>query len=336
MGLPEPIEPQSGDDAPEPTRPGRADWLCGPEEGLEAELQSLGGAAPPAPRLVRPGAADAADPGDAPRADAPARPMPKLARPSTPDAPDPHLTLVPGGPAPKLSRPASARPEEPAEEAPVVPPAEPTVLWKPSGNSIPVFAHAAAPPAPAAPPLPVPAADLDFPMDDAEERALAKAAAAAAAEAAAQAEAGPPATQPHAVVTPEAFDIQDAPAPWWMQLPTLLREDRRAQALAGLVVVVLLAVAFWPRPEKSLPIGAIRRDAVRYDGQQVKIAGRVGEVFEVGGGHTFYLHQGRDTIVVFTRTRTPRLGDRVTVTGMVSTGFFNGHSGTAVFESATQ
>lgn len=335
MGLPEPIEPQSGDDAPEPKRAGRADWLCGPEEGLEAELQWREAAAP-APKLVRPGDAGR---DDAPGPGGPALPVPKLARPSSPDAPDPHLTLVSGTAAPKLSRPAGAPAEEPEEPSPAVPAAEPTVLWQPAGNSVPLPPREAVPAVPPAPPLPVPAADLDFPMDDAEERALAKAEAAAAAAAAAASPSGPhapAAARAHDVVAPEAFDLQDAPAPWWMQLPQLLREDRRVQGLAALVVVVLLAIAFWPRPEKSLPIGAIRRDAVRYDGQQVKIAGRVGEVFAVGGGHTFYLHQGRDTIVVFTRTRTPRRGDKVTLTGMVSTGYFNGQSGTAVFESATQ
>ena len=66
----------------------------------------------------------------------------------------------------------------------------------------------------------------------------------------------------------------------------------------------------------------------------MKVSGRIGETFEVGGGHAFYLHQGRDTLVVFTRSRTPRRGQKVTLVGTVSTGYLNGQSGTALFEAS--
>lgn len=302
MGLPEPIEPQPDDDAPAVRDDDGSNWLCGPEEGLESEaLWRAAGQSAPAPKLIRPGGANA--PGD----------------------PEPGaVTERRGGPhAPRGPVGAVAPEDDTSSDIS----RGPAMVWEPGANSVPVLSHAPAPEEadapPAAPPQPDPA--MDFPMDDAEERARASAEAAAAAE-----QAG----KPHAVVAPDAFDLRDAPVPWWMMLPQLLREDRRAQALAGLVVVALLTVMFWPKAEKSLSLGSIRRDPAAWDGRAVKVAGRIGEVFEVGGGHAFYLHQGRDTLVVFTRSRSPRRGDRVALIGTVSTGYLNGQSGTALFETA--
>lgn len=346
MGLPEPIDEQPDAAAPAPRGESRADWLCGPEEGLEAEMRRDAHAAP-APKLFRPGA-DAA-------ADAPAAPQRPRRDEDDPGPQSLRLVLPPSGemPAPRLSRPAA--PDDGASEgplpgiplskrtvpgAPVVQPDEPSaishgpaMLWEPGANSVPMLhrdAAATSPPAPssrAGQPT-APASELDFPMDDAEERSRATREAAEAATLAAER-----AAQPHTVVAPDAFDLKDAPAPWWMQVPQMLREDRKTQVLAGLVVVLLLTLMFWPRAEKSLSIASVRREATRYDGQNVRVSGKVGEIFEVGGGHAYYLHQGRDTLVVFTRSRTPRRGQGVTVVGMLSTGYLNGQAGTALFET---
>lgn len=327
MGLPEPIEPRPDEAAEAGRGEGRADWLCGAEEGLEAELgrsQDGGGhGSRPAPKLFRPGA------------DAAAEPAPTV-RPQRRDGPPPEPVRLTLPAAPAAEAPPTAAPRR----APAVEPDEagsgfshgPAMLWEPGANSVPSLSRErpapleprAVTPAPAA----APAAEdsLDFPMDDAEERARATAEAAAAAAARE--------AQPHAVVTPEAFDIKDAPVPWWMQLPQMLREDRRTQAIVAGVAVVLLAIVFWPKPEKSLSIASIRRDPQRYDGQDVRVSGRIGETFQVGGGHAFYLHQGRDTLVVFSRSRTPRRGQGVSLVGMISTGYLNGQSGTALFEAA--
>lgn len=334
MGLPEPIEPQPDDVPPAGQGDGRADWLCGPEEGLEAEMRWREGRAQgavPAPRLFRPGDDSAAEPAPAPPAPGlggPPVPAPRLALRTDPDGPA-APAREPGPPSglrppPRVAAAAEADPEVAGFSH------GPAMLWEPGANSVPTLSRAPAaplPPSPSPPGADAPA--MDFPMDDAEERARAKAEAAAAAAAAAE-----QAARPHAPVAPDAFDLKDAPVPWWMQVPQLLREDRRVQGLAAGVVLVLMAVMFWPRPEASLSIGSIRRDPVRFDGQDVRVSGRVGEVFEVGGGHAFYLHQGRDTIVVFTRSRTPRRGEGVTLVGMVSTGYLNGQSGSAIFESA--
>jgi hypothetical protein len=65
----------------------------------------------------------------------------------------------------------------------------------------------------------------------------------------------------------------------------------------------------------------------------VKVAGRVGQVFHVGGGFAYYLHDGRDTLVVFTRTRKPEERQHVTVLGTMSTGYLDGLPTLALFES---
>ena len=65
----------------------------------------------------------------------------------------------------------------------------------------------------------------------------------------------------------------------------------------------------------------------------MRVNGRVGEVFHVGGGYAFYLLQGRDTIVVFTRSRVPVPRQNVTVVASVSTGFLDGAPRQALFEA---
>jgi hypothetical protein len=81
-------------------------------------------------------------------------------------------------------------------------------------------------------------------------------------------------------------------------------------------VAALAVVAMALRPkgvDDTTSISAIRHHPERFDGQAVKIRGKVGEVFIVGGGYAFYLHQGRDTMVVFTRSRVPVRSEHVTI-----------------------
>lgn len=318
MGHPEPADSLPDENAPDPASSSRADWLCGPEEGIEAEVRrrERESGQLPAPKLFRPGGPPAED--DAPAGSAQDS-KPFLQRPKLVPPPESAPPATPPRPA-GVGRVQADATDDGISRGP-------GMIWEPGANSVPKLARTPARPAPAAF-TPAPSA-LDFPMDDAEERARASAVAAAAAAAAAER-----ASQPHTVVTPDAFDLTHAPVPWWMQIPQLLREDRRVQALAGFVVVFLLAVALWPRGEKSLSLGAIKRDPQRFDGQSVKVSGRVGEIFPVGGGFAYYLHQGRDTLVIFTRGVSPRRGQNRTVAGTMSTGYFNGQSGTALFESS--
>lgn len=176
--------------------------------------------------------------------------------------------------------------------------------------------------------VPIEVPERDFPMDDAEERARARAEAQMVAIHAVN---GVP-QQPHVAVAPEAFDLAIAPLPWYMQLPAQIRTDKRLWVLIGLGLALLLAVAFWPRGPQPESLGNLNKHPDRFDGHIVTVAGKVGDVFEVGGGHAYYLLQGRDTLVVFTRGIAPRRLQHVQLSGTVSTGYLDGEPHLALFE----
>jgi len=123
------------------------------------------------------------------------------------------------------------------------------------------------------------------------------------------------------------------PSPWWEQALAKLSSTTGLIALGVVAVLGILIFAFTRPHQPTVSVGSILRNATRFDGRTVTVHGRVGEVYRVGGGHSFYLMQGRDTIVVFTRTRTPVTHQKVTVTGVVSTGFLNGQPREALLES---
>jgi hypothetical protein len=101
----------------------------------------------------------------------------------------------------------------------------------------------------------------------------------------------------------------------------------------GLVVLaVTLAVSARPR-EQFMRVHEVLMHAEQLDGQEVRLRGVIGQTFPVGEGHTFYLHDGEDMIVVFTRVRTPVEREEVRVVGTVSTGFLDGKPRPVVFES---
>jgi hypothetical protein len=312
MGMPEPAAPKP-DDAPSADR---ADWLVGAEEGLAAEMERhvADSAFAPRPALLRP--VNPEDPG--------ARTAPQA-------APQPERA-APGRPL--LQRPAP--PEPPAAQAPprrvgaVTPDLDassdfvqgPAMTWEPGARSVPTLGFEA-PCAPAPVPL------RDFPMDDAEERARARATALEDAMADAVA-----ATRPHEVVSPEAFNAEVVPVPWWISVVHVVRTDRRLQGLVLLVLVVLSAIALWPRGDQPTAVGRLRRHSERYDGASVQVAGKVGQVFRVGGGYAFYLVDRGDTLVVFTRSRVPVERQHVHVSGTMSNGSLDGQPTLALFESA--
>ncbi len=320
--FPEPLEPQRDPLPPPPANDGRADWLCGPDEGLEAELQRKAreSAEMKRPQLNRPTVLRM-EPSAPPPEDSVAPPAgPVLRRPGAPESAS--SAPAPAAPAPP-KRFGAVDGDAPASDFHT----GPGMIWEPGANSIPAIRQASRP-APRAP-IPLPSR-RDFPMDDAEERARAREQANAAAAAAAEFE-----TRPHDVVQPESFDVNAVPMPWWMQIPHALRTDRRIQLLAGGGLLVLATLAFWPRGEQPLSLGDIRRSPDHMNGRSLQVNGKVGEVFPVGGGFAFYLHQGKDTLVVFTRSRQPRRGQKVTVEGTMSVGFLDGQSHAALFESAT-
>jgi len=123
--------------------------------------------------------------------------------------------------------------------------------------------------------------------------------------------------------------------PWWIVALEDLRSSSRTQVFV--IVALLVAVAawiFWPHGEPGVSLATIRRHPERFDNQIVRVKGEVGDVFSVGGGYAFSLQQGRDTMVVFTRSRVPASHQNVTIEASVSTGFLDGVQRQALFEVA--
>ena len=294
MGDPLPYDPEDRPN-PDAERPKfrPADWLVGAEEGMSAEVSR--------------------SQADQPSPFAP----PKLVRPDSGEIAVPR----PGearGPflMPRVPPPGTTPP------VPVMP------RWDTGQSSVPMLKRDRdAEPAPTAS-APIPELTRDFPMDDAEERARV---AAEMAERRAEEEAV--AARPHALVKPEEFEIPVVPARGISNLGTLVATNRHAQLAIAAVVVFVLAMTFWPREEKTISVAHLKSEPERYADTQVRVGGKVSEVFPVGGSWAFTLVQGRDTIVVFTRARSPKRDERVVVVGTLSNGYLDGRSRAAIFEN---
>ena len=120
--------------------------------------------------------------------------------------------------------------------------------------------------------------------------------------------------------------------PWWAIAIDMLQTHRPLQL--GILAVVLAMVAFlaWPRSQPTVSIRSIHDHPERYDGVTVRVHGRVGDVYEIGGAYAFYLEQGRDTIVVFSRARRPYRNEKLHVSGSVSMGYLDGVARPSLFE----
>jgi hypothetical protein len=254
----------------------------------------------------------ASDPNDDTTDEAPPEtlPQPVLRRPGAP-APLPPLALVPG------DEPGAAG-DEPAKaaETEVVPaPARsrrsaPSGIWAPVASSVPALRLAL-------PDDPGPVEEEPFASPAARPRGLP----------------GGEEDLPRAAPPPLAALRE----PWWVIALDNLRTSRPVQigAAVALAALVLMVSWLWPRGVGTIALSELRSSPSRFDGRAVVVRGRVGDdVFAVGSGWAFYLVQGRDTIVVFTRTQAPKPHDVVTVKGQVSTGFLDGVPRQALFEDA--
>jgi hypothetical protein len=123
--------------------------------------------------------------------------------------------------------------------------------------------------------------------------------------------------------------------PWWVVVGERVTSDRRIViGIAAALVVAIVTIVLWPRPNATVSLKEIRKHPDQWEGRSVRVSGRVGDdVFPLGSGYVFPLLQGRDTIVVFTRSRTPERKQRVTVTGEVSAGYLDGRARLAILET---
>jgi hypothetical protein len=122
--------------------------------------------------------------------------------------------------------------------------------------------------------------------------------------------------------------------PWWLVWAERIASDPRLWVSGLLVLALVAGVTLWRgRANAGASLATIKRHAPTFEGRAVRVRGRVGEVFAIGQGHVFFLHQGRDTVVVFSATRRPAIHQRVVVNGKVSTGYLDGVPRVAIFES---
>jgi hypothetical protein len=314
MVLPEPIEPDTPEPAPEaakrapdPPASDRPDWLVGAEEGVEHELKRKGLEASGAPVELR-------------------RPEPPvdLRRPEPP-AEDVAPARV-GLPLPRMTRPDAASTPEPAKDKKP----EAPVPWKGAGTSVPKLrlASVAEPPS-SAPELSRKRSGAAADEDEAFEPDSVPAGPMAGGSFAAEA-------KPAAVGAPSPVKVQGLNEPWWLIVGERLATDRKLQLIVGGGIAVVLALTFfWPHGENSVSISALHKHPERFEGQTVRVRGRVGEVFPVGQGHAFYLHSGRDTLVIYTRSNAPESRRTIEVVGSVTMGYLDGAPRVAVFATGS-
>jgi hypothetical protein len=319
--LVKPVLQRPGQPAPEPEpeaapRPSSVPVLRAqpaPDSGTAAEV----------PSRVAPAPKPGGEPGTGSEPESGARP-----RPTPRFAPEPPADFVrtydftsstapirpPGGePAQEAAPPAdeftakpSPRPARPRESDPSAPPP----AWGPVASSVPVPRLVlSAEPVPAEEEIPDQRADRPSGLPGAAEDL-------------------------HAV-PPKPAPLVSLQEPWWLIALDALRTNRTVQlgAVAVIAGLVLVGSWMWPHGTGTTPISRVRRYPAQYDGRNVAVRGRVGDdVFPVGGGWAFYLLQGRDTIVTFSRFRSPKPHEVVTVKGLVSIGFLDGAPRQAMFE----
>jgi len=355
MAVPQSKPPPEEDETPPPlTRESahkdRPDWLVAAEEGLNAEFGGgekgrLGHPHRP-PLLFRPPQGDVGRPLGKKRDPERLQP-PSLAEHEEPEPPEPREQILTHGltfghaadarPAQSDSSPFATQPDPipSLEPSPNATNAEAGVPWTAAASSVPTLRlmrqevedspesslhssrghsgpeHAERPPHPAARPaeLEDAAAESTEPFD----------------RAAVGLRYGAPADR-------QEPDGEPTREPWWQAL--LESKQARTLLIGALAIAALSAgwLFFRPQGPNGIAIASIRKDPRRYNEQSVRIRGTIGQVFQIGGSYAFYLHQGRDTIVVFTRSRIPVERQGVVLDGSVSTGYLDGVARAAIFE----
>jgi hypothetical protein len=319
MTEPEPSNSLPDDDrtpAVEPPPAQRPDWLVGADEGVAAEQGRQKTAGTPLPFKLNSAADRAADPEvmAAKEVERPIAPIRPVAPQGPPAPPKPVAWTAASSSVPTLkgqSPPASPKATSGAKPAarPAAAAGEPGPARSGAASNA---AHRGAAPGEPAERAPMP--DFDPPADGEEDAASFPTEAA-------------PAPRPRPMPRP----LEE---PWWVIALDTLRANRAVQlGIGGVILITLTIYFFWPHSEPGVSLRSLRHDAARWDGHIVRVEGRVGEVFPMGDGYAYNLHQGRDTIVVFTRTHHPISRQNVTVVGSVTTGFLDGEAHQAIFEN---
>ncbi|MGH7741767.1 MAG: hypothetical protein ACRENS_07085 [Candidatus Eiseniibacteriota bacterium] len=297
MTEPEDLPPEDSAENPEPPARSRPDWLVGAEEGVASEWSRAAGDAPQHPvklRLVRPEDVEQPQDGDE-----------DVGGRSSHAAGAGRLHLMGPDDNLGLTRPAG----KPLPKAGTVRKA----AWTAASSSVPSIRRSAAP-------MPTPqfarqrdpeveAADHMPTLDAIEEPS--------------------PAPQRQQQPTVTLAPLKES---WWVVVLDALRHSTQLQIAIGVVLLAILTYTFWPRGEANVSVSRIHQHPELYDEQTVRVHGKIGDVYAIAGGYTFYLLQGRDTMVVFTRTRIPMRDDNVSIRGTISTGYLDGAPRQALFE----
>lgn len=139
--------------------------------------------------------------------------------------------------------------------------------------------------------------------------------------------------------SPSAKPAEEAKAPdnWIEKIRTLANANPKIAAIVLAAVSLITAgIYFMTRTEKTTSLAFVREQAASLDGQTVTVEGKIGEVYQMGSSYAYLLHQGRDTVVIYTRTSHPIPGERVVISGSVSTGFLDGVPRVAIFQNSAK
>ena len=209
----------------------------------------------------------------------------------------------------------------PGSTNPTTPAASP-LTWEPARCSVPRLALAPPP----ALELAQARLDRDFPMDDLEGHG-------GVSPMHEPCPVDAPRAMTRAAIEPDAFVLEPA-TPLVVRVLDRIRGDRRVQML--LLATALLATLglVWSQGPNPQSITNVMRHPERYDGRVVTLHGRVGEVYDVGAGHAYYLTHGHDAIVVFSQDEAPEHDQDVRVSGTLHAGSIGGESHLALFTSS--
>lgn len=122
---------------------------------------------------------------------------------------------------------------------------------------------------------------------------------------------------------------------WLEHLTSIPRPILIGGAAVAVVCGVAAAFLLPSRGGTSVSLARLRQQPEAFDGQIVHVQGKAGEAFSIGGSYVFSLCQGRDTIVVYSRTRRPAPHQDVQARGTVSIGYLDGVPRVALLEDTS-